>query len=330
MLHISKNKWYLYGFLLMLWVVPACTSHYQNKGNEELGYRFEKDEIIFEFDIREYQLATTEGQAGYLEFSDFNIEKVVVAGDFNNWSKDGWKMRKVNEYVYQLHKPLEEFKGKMEWQYKFVVNEKYWIEPPSKASNRVDVLKGYQHSRNFLFSTPPEPSLVGNTTFKLRGYPNARRIVLAGSFNGWNEKQYYFGKEGEEWVCRIDLPEGRHTYKFIVDGHWIEDPENPLKELNEHHTFNSIIYKGEGLSVEFSLLGYQNAKEVFLVGSFNEWQVGLISLQKSDNGWITTMTLPKGRHSYKFWVDGKWIADPRNPIQEPDGHGAHNSVFVLN
>ena len=87
----------------------------------------------------------------------------------------------------------------------------------------------------------PAPSLKGNTTFKLKGYPDANLVVLAGTFNNWNQSQFVFGREGDEWVCRIDLEPGKHAYKFIVDGNWILDPGNAVTEEDAAGNVNSIL-----------------------------------------------------------------------------------------
>lgn len=87
----------------------------------------------------------------------------------------------------------------------------------------------------------PAPSLKGNTTFRLKGYPDASIVALAGSFNNWNQSQFIFGKEGDEWVCRIDLEPGKHAYKFIVDGNWLLDPANPNTEDDDYGVKNSVI-----------------------------------------------------------------------------------------
>ena len=87
----------------------------------------------------------------------------------------------------------------------------------------------------------PAPSLKGNTTFKLQGYPDANLVVLAGTFNNWNQSQFVFGREGDEWVCRIDLEPGKHAYKFIVDGNWILDPGNAVTEEDAAGNVNSIL-----------------------------------------------------------------------------------------
>jgi Glycogen recognition site of AMP-activated protein kinase len=87
----------------------------------------------------------------------------------------------------------------------------------------------------------PAPSLKGNTTFRLKGHADASVVVLAGSFNQWNESQLLFGREGGEWVCRVDLDPGRYAYKFIVDGNWLLDPANPETEEDEAGNVNSVV-----------------------------------------------------------------------------------------
>jgi hypothetical protein len=87
----------------------------------------------------------------------------------------------------------------------------------------------------------PAPSLKGNTTFRLKGYAEASIVALAGSFNNWNQSQYVFGREGDEWICRVDLEPGKHAYKFIVDGNWVLDPANPNTEDDDYGVKNSVI-----------------------------------------------------------------------------------------
>jgi CubicO group peptidase (beta-lactamase class C family) len=89
----------------------------------------------------------------------------------------------------------------------------------------------------------PPPSLKGNTEFRLKGHKHASIVTLAGAFNGWNHAQIYFGREGDDWVCRIDLAPGKYQYKFLVDGDWIQDPGNPVTEGDGHGNTNSVIVK---------------------------------------------------------------------------------------
>ena len=87
----------------------------------------------------------------------------------------------------------------------------------------------------------PAPSLKGSTTFRLKGYPDARVVAVAGSFNEFNQSQVLCGKEGDGWVCRLDLAPGKYTYKFIIDGDWILDPDNPTSESDERGFENSVL-----------------------------------------------------------------------------------------
>jgi 1,4-alpha-glucan branching enzyme len=49
-------------------------------------------------------------------------------------------------------------------------------------------------------------------------------------------------KTDGKWQAQVWLPKGKSHYKFIVDGQWITDPANDVKERNEHNTFNSVIW----------------------------------------------------------------------------------------
>ncbi|HWS90609.1 MAG TPA: hypothetical protein VN282_26815 [Pyrinomonadaceae bacterium] len=87
----------------------------------------------------------------------------------------------------------------------------------------------------------PAPSSKGNTTFRLKGYAEASLVVLTGSFNNWNQSQLLFAREGDEWVCRVDLDPGVYQYKFIVDGDWLLDPSNPDTAEDEAGNVNNVL-----------------------------------------------------------------------------------------
>ena len=80
---------------------------------------------------------------------------------------------------------------------------------------------------------------TGNTTFTLRGYPDARLVILAGSFNGWSEWKNLLRRRNGVWECRLDLEPGTYQYKFIIDGVWILDPANPESTYDGNH--NSVL-----------------------------------------------------------------------------------------
>ncbi|MET0649548.1 MAG: M56 family metallopeptidase [Pyrinomonadaceae bacterium] len=90
----------------------------------------------------------------------------------------------------------------------------------------------------------PQPSLRGNVIFRLRGFADAKVVAVAGDFNDWNQSQFLFAREGGEWVCRVRLPAGTYQYKFIVDGNWLVDPNNP-QSIHDRRGFENSLLKAE-------------------------------------------------------------------------------------
>jgi len=73
-----------------------------------------------------------------------------------------------------------------------------------------------------------------------------------------------------------------------------------------------------------------SASEIFLAGSFNDWNVGKNRMIKgSDEIWKITLKLQEGSYTYKFIVDGSWNFDQDNPDTEDDGYGGANSVIEV-
>jgi transcriptional regulator with XRE-family HTH domain len=71
--------------------------------------------------------------------------------------------------------------------------------------------------------------------------PDAKKVLLAGSFNGWNTKTSAMKKEkGGVWKKAETLKPGRYEYKFIVDGQWRIDPTNHITSQNTYGSQNSV------------------------------------------------------------------------------------------
>ncbi|PYS65219.1 MAG: hypothetical protein DMF74_04480, partial [Acidobacteria bacterium] len=88
---------------------------------------------------------------------------------------------------------------------------------------------------------PPVPSLTGNTTFTLPGHTDAQVVAIYGSFNNWIQTKNYCAREGDGWVCRIDLVPGKYTYRFLVDGVGLNDPANSVTEDDGNGHMDSVI-----------------------------------------------------------------------------------------
>ncbi|WP_370479684.1 glycogen-binding domain-containing protein [Tamlana flava] len=297
--------------------------------NELKGYKIEGDTVVFTFDVREYSKFTQEYTGQVVDFNDLDIENVVVSGEFNLWSRDNWEMKKTGNHTYQLRKNINDFTDEFSWEFKYVINNAYWAEPSRKDPNIAKATKNgmRMHGVYNLKMYTAYPSENGNASFKLKGFKNAKRVILAGSFNKWDEHLFKMNKTEYGWELTLQMKPDIYQYRYIVDGQWMEDPNNPYKTRNEFDEFNSVINIKEYTT--FKLRGYTNAQKVVLAGSFNNWDEHELVMRKMDYGWKYVIPLSGGKHHYKFIVDGKWIVDPNNSVKEYDGDGHINSVCMV-
>ena len=72
------------------------------------------------------------------------------------------------------------------------------------------------------------------------------------------------------------------------------------------------------------------AKEVFLVGDFNNWDVRANSMRlDKDGSWKASIIFPPGRYEFKFWVDGKWSVGSKTVQTVPNCFGTLNHVLIV-
>ena len=78
--------------------------------------------------------------------------------------------------------------------------------------------------------------------------------------------------------------------------------------------------------VVFSLAA-PSAREVYLCGTFNEWDP-LKTPMKPDGkgGWKAQLMLPPGTYEYRVRIDGEWTDDPAAEGYVPNPFGTVNSV----
>lgn len=75
----------------------------------------------------------------------------------------------------------------------------------------------------------------------LEGFPDAKTVTIAGTFNEWNPAKDTLQKASNGWAIDLKLNPGVYIYKFIVDEEWMEDPANPAKIMSEFGNYNSIL-----------------------------------------------------------------------------------------
>jgi len=77
-------------------------------------------------------------------------------------------------------------------------------------------------------------------TFTLQA-PDASEVMLAGDFNNWQGSKTPLKKGKNGWQKKIVLKPGKYEYKFVVDGNWINDPNNSWCVTNSYGSQNSVI-----------------------------------------------------------------------------------------
>lgn len=239
-----------------------------------------------------------------------NARKVVVTGNFYNWNPRGLIMNKTTN-GWSL--PIYLKDGT--YAYKFLVDNE-WMTDPGNKTFRKD---GNGNLNSFI-------GIGESYLFKLDGFPTAKKVILTGSFNGWNESELVMEKTDKGWQLPYVVSAGNYEYKFIVDGKWMIDPAN-LFSSGSGNTENSFIaLKANHL---FELNKFPDAKTVLVTGSFNGWSKDGYRMVKEGGKWILPLFLQPGKYTYKFIVDGTWILDPSNQLYEQNEYDTNNSVLWI-
>lgn len=150
---------------------------------------------------------------------------VTIAGSFNNWDGGELVMNKT-EGGWSLPVML----GRGYYEYKFIVDGKWMPDPANPMTT------GSGEYTNSCFWLKP------NHTFRLRGFTDATKVVVTGTFNGWRTDSYTMTLKDGGWEFPIYLKSGKYLYKYIVDGSWMIDPASSDWEDNAEGTGNSVLW----------------------------------------------------------------------------------------
>lgn len=217
-----------------------------------------------------------------------NAAEVKLAGSFTQWENKPVTMKQTGD-GWQVTINLTPGK----YFYKMIVDGKWMVH----KENLLQENDGKGHMNSVLY--------VYNQKFVLNGYQQASRVFVAGSFNGWATRGAAMLKTRGGWELPVYLPEGTHTYRFKVDEQWMEDPGAASKLKNEFGEYNSVVMIGKPYF--FRLDGFDNAKRVVLVGSFNDWRDYELELERARGGWEIPYIIGAGNHEYYYLVDGQRI-----------------------
>ena len=152
--------------------------------------------------------------------------KVILTGTFNNWDEDEIRMKPVAD-GWEIHLSL----APGVYEYKFIADGKWTEDPanPEKRRNQYDTFNSVLR-------------VSKNVRFELKGFLDAREVILSGSFNNWDQRALKMRHTETGWVAEVPVAGGKQLYKFIVDGHWMTDPDNPRTETDLKGHVNSVLF----------------------------------------------------------------------------------------
>ena len=254
--------------------------------------------------------------------SDLDLPAMLVSRHKEKLKEKGWKVEMDNPQRLVVSKLIGGIGQLENPEKRMALTEDHPNTYDLFPRENDDLVYGFNHFiGKFPFAV--RDSLV---TFFLKGHAHASQALLAGSFTNWQNGALTMTRTDSGWIAVVKLNAGKYWYKFIVDGRWMVDDNNYLKEDDRRGNMNSVYYKA---NVVLSLPGYTDAKDVYLTGNFNNWNPRELPMRKGPLGWTIRLYLAEGTFRYKFVVDGKWYEDPANAQRMPDGHKGFNSVLEL-
>lgn len=255
------------------------------------------------------------------ELVDLDLPNFFKTGSPDSLHKLGWKIEINNKEIVVISKPLFSSDNLNNPADKIIFTQKEnWWRSAATLSNKTRL--GYNRF------TKKNPFAVHDSivVFYLRGHIKASDVILSGSFNDWQSDALHMIKTDSGWLAGVKLAPGKYWYKFIIDGNWDIDRDNSNTENDGLGNDNSVYYK---TNYDFKLNGFTNAKKVYLSGSFNNWQQKELQMLRTQTGWTLPVYLAPGTHTYRFIVDGNWMADPANPDKLSNEYNDFNSVISI-
>lgn len=252
----------------------------------------------------------------YLPNVTFVLEKkqeaaqVHVRGSFNDWKLPGIPMTKRgSKWLLEMWFP----RGVVEYQ--FVVDGEVTADPADQNPSIGPEGSGYSKK------------IIGDVRhFTTTAFPDAKKVILTGTFTDWSTERISMSRSSDAWEADLPIDAGVYEYKYIVDGEWRSDEDNPHRTGHPPYVNSIMVINPNHV---FRLKGYENAKEVFVSGTFNGWSEEGYLMQKTTKGWEMKLHLPTGKTRYKFLIDGRWLHDPENPLWETNQYDTKDSILWI-
>ena len=165
--------------------------------------------------------------------------EIYVAGDFNDWKPDQYRMKEKDGFYYlELKLPIGEYA------YKFVVDGN-WIYDENAEEFREDGFGGINSI--LIVGDEKEVHQLREIVLNYISERDIKRVALVGDFNKWNPQAHIMKKKGKNhFKLTLYLTPGYYHYKFVLNNNkWIPDPKNERKVKDGFGSFDSILVVDE-------------------------------------------------------------------------------------
>jgi C-terminal processing protease CtpA/Prc len=301
--------------------------------------------------------STLPGNIGYINFTAFGVleycadslisamqqvaetDALIIDLRENRGSVDESTIPFLAGYFFRKPTHINSFYNRLSndttqsWSYGWVPGKRYLKKPVYILTSRSTFSGGEEFAYDFKYLK--RATIIGDTT---RGGANPGRSIRANAMlsifvptgraiNPISHTNWEDVGVAPDTVVKSSLALHKAQEMALQQLIQIEKNEQRRKELEILLAAHSS-YRPEEKKIVFQLQGFDNAMEVYLAGSFNGWSPSIDRLKRTASGWELELTIPKGRHLYKFVVDGKWITDPANTAYEGEGQ-SRNSVLEV-
>lgn len=58
-------------------------------------------------------------------------------------------------------------------------------------------------------------------------HEGAKEVRFAASFTDWQQVPAEWSEPRKRWIVKVNVPKGKHQFKWIIDGEWVVDPDQP-------------------------------------------------------------------------------------------------------
>lgn len=135
-----------------------------------------------------------------------------------------------------------------------------------------------------------------------------KSVQLTGQINDWNPAVTPLTFDGSVFKATMMLNPGKYHYQVVVDGKWMLDPANPVKEDNNMGGFNSVLFVGNNQPERLPHLVAEsvngNVLNIKAINSIDKvivlWQNYLLSDEfVAIDGQNIKLTIPSNAERYK-------------------------------